>query len=69
MCGAAVRTVESYDTALIIIDEDPHPDGDLIPWPAPTPQALARARRLTVPLSDGPMWREHSCLYTRHRDT
>jgi hypothetical protein len=69
MCGAAVRVVETESSDLIVIDDTPHPDGNLIPWPAQTPQSLARARRLTVPLSSGPMWREHECPYTRHRDT
>jgi hypothetical protein len=61
-CGVTVRVVESeINGRLLIIDDDPHPDGDLIPWPAATLTGLARARRVTVPVTDGAMWREHRC--------
>ena len=58
-----IRFVNMEDGSLISIDEEPSPDGDLIPWPAPTPTGLARARRVDVPV-DGPMWKQHACLYT-----
>lgn len=63
-CGRRVRTVESDRGGLLTIEEEPSPDGDLIPWPALSPAGVAVARRVSVPVTDGPMWREHRCLYT-----
>lgn len=63
-CGAAVRTVQADTGGLITIDEAPVPHGDLIPWPSSSPAGIAVARRVTVPVQDGPMWQEHHCLYT-----
>lgn len=58
-----MRTVQGELGGLLTIDDDPAPDGDLIPWPSPAPYGVAQARRVTVPVTDGPMWREHSCPY------
>ena len=45
---------------LLTINEEPSPDGDIVPWPALSHNAVAVGRRLSVPDS-GPMWAEHSC--------
>jgi hypothetical protein len=57
-----VRVVESESNGrLLVIEEEPHPNGDLIPWPAPTHTGLAIAKRISIPITDGVMWREHRC--------
>jgi hypothetical protein len=68
-CGVVVRTVPSNSGGLITINEEPTPDGDLIPWPSQSTAGMAVARRISVPVTDGPMWQEHDCPYTRYRES
>lgn len=60
-CGETVRSVIMTDGSLATINEKPSPAGDIVPWPNDSPNGVAMGRRLTVPVSDGPMWAEHSC--------
>lgn len=46
---------------LAIIDSEPSPSGNIAPWPAESPNALAVGRLMDPPISDGPMWAMHLC--------
>jgi len=67
-CWALVRSVETEDGRIIILDAEPHPKGEWIPWPSRNPTGLAQARRVPDGVSDERRWRKHSCLYTRGRE-
>jgi hypothetical protein len=61
VCGETVRTVVSTIGMLLTINKDPDPDGNVIPWPAPTGNGMAQARVITVPVTDQEAWSIHRC--------
>jgi len=63
-CGATVRNVTTTAGQVITINEDPDPNGNIIPWPAPSSTAMAQARILTVPVTDQEAWSRHACPVT-----
>ena len=60
-CHANVRAVELTTGGIILINEAPDPDGDIIPWPPKEPVGVAQARRMNPPIVTDTRWSEHSC--------
>ena len=60
-CGTTVRNVTTTEGKLITINEAPDPDGNIIPWPAPSSTAMTQARFITVPVTDQETWSLHRC--------
>lgn len=46
---------------MMIINADPDPDGNIIPWPADRVSAAAQARVMDRPIASDTRWSEHSC--------
>jgi len=46
---------------MILIDEDPSPDGNIIPWPADRVSAAAQARVMDPPILSDTRWARHPC--------
>lgn len=60
-CGTTVREVVTTTGNVLIINEEPHPHGNIIPWPAPNATGMAQARIITVPVTDQQAWVRHDC--------
>lgn len=60
-CGTLVRMVRTEDYRTITINEEPDPEGNIVPWPNPDNAGLALARFVEVRPSDQPTWSLHAC--------
>jgi len=60
-CHKPVRLVELTTGGMILIDEDPSPDGNIIPWPADRVSAAAQARVMDPPILSDTRWARHPC--------
>lgn len=60
LCGILIRDIEMVDGTRNRINNEPSPEGRIIPWPS-TPTGVAVGRRVDV-LGDGERgWAEHPC--------
>lgn len=60
-CTRMIRTVERTTGGIVVLNVDPDPAGQWIPWPSDHPNGLAQARRMTYPIPGEQRWSEHSC--------
>jgi hypothetical protein len=56
-----VRAVERTTGGIITLNLDPSPHGEWVPWPAPTMNGIAQARRIPKPVPGEDRWDEHAC--------
>lgn len=60
-CGESLRLVYTTGHELIVINADPDPQGNIVPWPPDDCIGLSAARFVEVRPSDQEVWSQHRC--------